>query len=169
MKRRTALQSLMALGGAAGAVPAWVRAAAQADPAAVLLEQSYPDLEGKPQALAQWKGRPMLVNFWATWCPPCVKEMPELDGLHKQHAGVQFLGLAIDSAVNVVKFASKLPVSYPLLVAGAGSIDVMRSLGNGPGALPFTVLLGADGRISRKILGPVDVADVEKWLREVAA
>lgn len=162
----------MALGGVAGTGPAWVRAAAAAAPAdaaASLLAQAYPDLQGRPQALSQWKGKPMLVNFWATWCPPCVKEMPELDALHKRHPGVEFLGLAVDSSANVVKFVAKLPVSYTLLVAGAGSIDIMRKLGNGPGGLPFTVLLAADGRISRQILGPVDIGDIDKWLAQATA
>lgn len=159
----------MALGGAAGTGPAWVRAASSSDPAAGLLTQTFPDLQGQPQPLAQWKGKPMLVNFWATWCPPCVKEMPELDALHKRHAGVQFLGLAVDSSANVVKFVAKLPVSYTLLVAGAGSIDLMRRLGNAPGGLPFTVILAADGRITKQILGPVDPAGLDKWLTEVAA
>lgn len=168
MKRRTLLRSLALLGGMAGAGPAWVRAAAP-DAAAALLGQSYPDLQGRPQPLAQWKGKPMLLNFWATWCPPCVKEMPELDALHKRHAGVQFLGLAVDSSPNVVKFVSKVPVSYTLLIAGAGSIDIMRKLGNGPGGLPFTVLLDADGRITKQILGPVDVQALDKLLVEIAA
>lgn len=172
MKRRTVLRSLAALGGLAAVQSGLVRGAAAADTAgsaAGLLAQSFPDTQGKPQPLSQWKGKPMLVNFWATWCPPCVKEMPELDALHKQHPGVQFLGLAIDTSANVGKFMAKVPVSYPVLIAGPGSIDLMRKLGNAPGGLPFTVLLGADGAIRQQILGPVDVATLEKTLTALAA
>ncbi|CAM3590036.1 Thioredoxin domain-containing protein [Bordetella sputigena] len=173
MKRRTVLRTLL-LGGIPGAAPALVRAApaapaapadsSAADPGAGLLAQTYPDLQGKPQPLAQWKSKPLVVNFWATWCPPCVKEMPELDELHKRHPQVGFLGLAVDTAPNVVKFVSKVPVSYTLLVAGPGVIDVMRKLGNAPGGLPFTLVLAADGRIRKQILGPVDIADLDRML-----
>jgi thiol-disulfide isomerase/thioredoxin len=168
MKRRTVLRSL-ALLGAAAACPGLVRAATDDDAASLLLAQTYPDLAGRPQAMAQWKGRPMLVNFWATWCAPCVKEMPELDGLQKRHPGVRFMGLAVDTSANVVKFVSKVPVSYPLLITGPGSIDLMRKLGNGPGGLPFTVVLDADGRIRKQILGPVDVVGLDKLLVDISA
>lgn len=169
MKRRTVLRSLALLGSVAGAGPAWVRAAGESDAVSGLLAQAYSDLKGQPQPLAQWKGKPMLVNFWATWCAPCVKEMPELDDLHKRHPGVQFLGLAVDTPANVVKFVTKVPVSYTVLVTGPGSIDLMRKLGNGPGALPFTVLLDANGRIKKQILGAVDIAAMDKLLNDVAA
>lgn len=165
MKRRTVLRTLL-LGGVAGAAPALATSVSPADstPGAALLAQTYPDPQGKPQPLAQWKGKPLVVNFWATWCPPCVKEMPELDELHKRHPQAALLGLAVDTAANVVKFVSKVPVSYPLLVAGPGIIDLMRKLGNGPGGLPFTVVLGADGGIRKQILGPVDIAELDRLL-----
>ncbi|OZI20573.1 hypothetical protein CAL26_24085 [Bordetella genomosp. 9] len=165
MKRRTVLRTLL-LGGLSGGLSGGLAGAASAagNASAGLLAQTYPDLQGQPQPLAQWKGKPIVVNFWATWCPPCVKEMPELDELHKRHPQVTFLGLAVDTAANVVKFASKVPVSYPLLVTGPGSIDLMRKLGNGPGGLPFTLVLGADGGIRKQILGPVDMAELDRML-----
>jgi thiol-disulfide isomerase/thioredoxin len=170
MKRRTLLRSLSLLAGAAVAGPARVGAATPADSAvSELLAQAYPDADGRSQPLAQWKGRPMLINFWATWCGPCVKEMPELDALHSQHPDVQFLGIAIDTPPNVVKFLSKIPVKYQVLVAGTGGIGLMRKLGNGPGALPFTIVLGADGRIKKQILGAVEIAALGGVLADVAA
>jgi thiol-disulfide isomerase/thioredoxin len=162
---------LCTLGSAAvaGAVVAAKAAGTPAaDPGAALLAQSYPDLEGRSQPLSQWKGRPMLVNFWATWCAPCVKEMPELDAMSKRHPGVQFLGLAVDTSPNVAKFVAKIPVSYPLLTAGMGSIGLMRTLGNGPGGLPFTVILAADGSIRKQILGPVDPAALDALLAQLS-
>jgi thiol-disulfide isomerase/thioredoxin len=118
--------------------------------------------------MAQWKGRPMLVNFWATWCAPCVKEMPELDALSQRHRAVQFVGLAVDTASNVAKFVAKVPVSYPLLIAGPGSIGLMRNLGNGPGGLPFTTIFAADGELKAHILGPVDPAQLDGTLAGLA-
>jgi thiol-disulfide isomerase/thioredoxin len=154
----------------AGASAPWLaRAAGNADAAAELLAQTWPDGHGRAQSMAQWKGRPLLVNFWATWCAPCVREMPELDALGKRHAGVQFVGLAVDTAANVGKFVAKIPVSYPVLITGPGSIDLMRRLGNGPGGLPFTVVLGADGRIRKQILGPVDPAALDGLLSSLSA
>jgi thiol-disulfide isomerase/thioredoxin len=171
MNRRTLLRSLCTLAGAAAAGAAFASRAAgtpSPDPAADLLAQAYPDLEGRAQALSQWKGRPMLVNFWATWCAPCIKEMPELDALSRRYPRVQFVGLAIDTSPNVAKFVAKVPVSYPLLTAGMGSIGLMRSLGNGPGGLPFTVILAADGSIRKQILGPVDPSVLDELLTQLS-
>jgi thiol-disulfide isomerase/thioredoxin len=167
MKRRTILQSLALLCGATASTPAWVRPVSQAEAISGLLAQAYPDLNGQSQALSRWKGKPILVNFWATWCAPCVKEMPELDGLYTRHPNVQFLGLAVDTSVNVVKFMLKIPISYPVLITGPSGIGLMRRLGNGPGGLPFTVVLDADGEIRKQILGPVNVASLDKLLTEV--
>jgi thiol-disulfide isomerase/thioredoxin len=173
MNRREFIQHGMVFGafaavaGMSAVVPAM--AAGDADAAAALLAQSYPDLDGKPRPLAEWRGKPMVINFWATWCAPCVKEMPELDTLQKQHSKAQFVGIGIDSATNMQKFAQKVSVSYPLLVAGPGGIDLMRKLGNGPGALPFTVILAEDGSVKRTILGPADPEEVAALLHQLGA
>ncbi len=133
-----------------------------------LLTREFPDLAGGRHRLADWQGKPMLINFWATWCAPCVKEMPELDALGKAHPEAQLVGIGIDTADNMRRFVAKVPVSYPLLVAGPGAIDLMRSLGNGPGGLPFTVLLGKDGTISHKVLGTVKMDDISARLKSLA-
>jgi thiol-disulfide isomerase/thioredoxin len=173
MNRREFIQHGVALGafavfgGAFGVQPA--SAADAADGAAALLAQSYPDLDGKARRMADWRGKPMVINFWATWCAPCVKEMPELDALQKQHPKAQFVGIGIDSATNMQKFAQKVAVSYPLLVAGPGGIDLMRKLGNGPGALPFTVILAEDGSVKRTILGAASPEEVAALLQQLGA
>jgi thiol-disulfide isomerase/thioredoxin len=130
----------------------------------VLLNRSLPDPDGKPHALSAWKGQVMVVNFWATWCGPCVHEMPQLDALQKTYPSVRFVGIGIDSADNIRAYLGKVQVSYPLLVMDTGGSDLIRQLGNAPGGLPFTVILAEDGSISRKILGRIDSSDVAHTL-----
>lgn len=114
-----------------------------------------PDMAGHEQSMAQWRDRPLVINFWATWCPPCVKEMPDLNRLAIQHPGAQFLGIAIDTASNVTEFVKKIPVFYPIFVAGLGGVSLVRALGNAAGGLPFTVLVRSQGDLGPVILGPV--------------
>lgn len=131
----------------------------------VLFRQTLPDLVGTAQDIAQWRGRPMLVNFWATWCAPCVKEMPDLDRLQAEFPGVAFVGIGIDSAPNMVAFVEKVPVAYPLLEARSTGLELMRELGNRNGGLPFTVILAEDGRILRSIMGQVEPDEIRATLR----
>jgi thiol-disulfide isomerase/thioredoxin len=116
---------------------------------------SMPDDGGKMQEFAQWKGKTLILNFWATWCAPCVQEMPDLSALQIQSKGknLQILGIGIDSASNIKEFVSKYPVNYPLYVAGMDGSELSRQFGNQGGGLPFTVLLGPDGRIRKTYLG----------------
>lgn len=120
-----------------------------------LYAQSLNDLEGRAQPLAQWKGKPLLVNFWATWCGPCVREMPELSHLAGEEGGKRFnvIGIGIDSPTNMSQFAAKHRIAYPLYVAGMGGTELSRSLGNDKGGLPYTVLIGADGQVIKTYLG----------------
>jgi thiol-disulfide isomerase/thioredoxin len=120
-----------------------------------LYAQSLNDLNGKPQSLGQWKGKPLLVNFWASWCAPCVSEMPELSALAAKDGGkhVNVIGIGIDSPTNLVEFVKKTKVSYPLYVGGMSGTDLSRELGNAAGGLPFTVLIGADGQVRKTYLG----------------
>lgn len=122
---------------------------------ASLYATSLNDLAGKPQPLAQWKGKPLLVNFWASWCAPCVSEMPELSELAAKDGGkhVNVIGIGIDSPTNLAEFARKIKISYPLYVGGMGGTDLARALGNPSGGLPFTVLIGADGQVRKTYLG----------------
>ncbi len=137
------------------------------DAAARLLALTLPDLEGKPQSLSQWKGRVLVVNFWATWCPPCKEEMPEFSRLHIEHAsnGVQFVGISIDTADKVQAFSKETPVSYPLLIGGLENLDLASDLGNRAKGLPFTVVLRPDGSPQQVKLGKFATADLEKTIR----
>lgn len=120
-----------------------------------LLSQSLLDASGRSHDLAQWKGKPLIVNFWATWCTPCVEEMPELSALQSEIASrnVQILGIGIDSAANIAEFSTKYNISYPLYVGGMSGTELSRQLGNPAGGLPFTVLIGRDGEVKKTYLG----------------
>jgi thiol-disulfide isomerase/thioredoxin len=126
-----------------------------APPVASLYAQTMADAAGKQQALSQWKGKAVLVNFWAPWCAPCVQEMPELDGLALGELGkkVQILGIGIDSPSNIAEFGTRLKISYPIYVAGMSGTDLSRQFGNTAGGLPYTVLIGADGQVKKTYIG----------------
>ena len=162
-RRRWLAWTGVAVGGAAlGAGAAWWRLRPRepdAQASAILFGQTLPDAAGRPLALSSLAGRPLVVNFWATWCPPCVEEMPELSALHDELAprGLAMLGIGIDQPDKIAEFARRHPVSYPLVVAGMGGAELGRHFGNVTGALPFTVLLDRRGGISHRILGRVDI------------
>ena len=120
---------------------------------AALFAQTLPDLSGKPQKLSQWQGKPLIINFWATWCAPCIEEMPGLAALQAEVAPVQIIGIGVDTQENIAQFAEKMHIYYPLYVAGTGAIDLMRQFGNSAGGLPFTVLVGLDGKVKKVYLG----------------
>lgn len=115
------------------------------------------NLDGKPQSLAAYKGRPVVINFWASWCGPCVAEMPELSALQREYAkkGIQFVGLGVDSAANVKTFLQKVKVEYPVYIAGFGGADLARAFGNNAGGLPFTVVIDAKGTVRSTKLGQI--------------
>jgi len=121
-----------------------------------LYQNEFADVNGKSHPLSDFLGKPLVVNFWATWCPPCVHEMPDLQSLFEQHPQAGFVGLAVDTSVNVRNFSTqKVQVSYPLLIVGFDGIELMRPLGNTSGGLPFTVIFDARGQVSERMLGPV--------------
>jgi thiol-disulfide isomerase/thioredoxin len=160
-KRRAALIALAALSAGAAGLGAqrWLRSGPQAVPAVnVLFGLQLPDLQGRPQAFNQWRGRLLLANFWATWCEPCREEVPALVRLHEKSAGtsLQVVGISVDSAANVRDFADKFRISYPLVIGGLESIDLVRELGNRSGGLPFTVLLGTSGTLLATHIGAMN-------------
>lgn len=129
-----------------------------------LFGHTLPDADGKPQSLAQWKGKPMVVNFWATWCAPCVQEMPELSALQTEIAPrkIQIVGIGIDSPSNIKDFASKYKIAYPVYVAGMEGTELARQFGNQAGGLPFTVLIGADGKVRKTYLGKLKMEELRR-------
>ncbi len=132
-----------------------------------LLKMTLPDLQGAPQALAQWNGKIRVINYWATWCPPCVEEMPFFSRLQERYAaqGVQFVGIGMDETAKMQAFVQKTPVSYPLLVGGTES--------NGNPALtlrgmPYTVVLDREGKVAFSIYGGVKENELEPVLSRLA-
>lgn len=143
-------------------------AAAQAEssPSARLFAMQLPDAAGQEQPLEQWRGQELVLNFWASWCAPCVEEMPELEALHAdlQASERQAIGIAIDSVDNVAQFASAHQISYPLYAGGIDATDLSRAFGNPSGGLPFTVWLRADGSVAKTYLGRLDMAALRRDL-----
>jgi len=135
--------------------------------AAELLATPLPDLSGQPRRLAEWQGKIVLCNFWATWCAPCRKEIPMLVALRNQYAaqGFEIVGIAVDNEAKVSEFASKYGISYPILVAEARGIDLIRALGNTAGALPFTVILDRSGAIVSRKLGILHITEIEPKIK----
>ena len=136
--------------------------------ATALFAHTFNDANGQPQAMNQWHGAWLVVNFWATWCAPCVEEMPDLQQVQAEYAnrGVTVVGLAIDSAGAVKRFRDELKLELPLLVAGASGSELVRQLGNPSGALPYTVLIDQRGHIVQSKLGQIRAAELRAWLDE---
>jgi thiol-disulfide isomerase/thioredoxin len=136
---------------------------------AQLLAQTLPDAGGQPQSLSQWQGKHLVVNFWATWCAPCVEEMPELTTLQSEIAprNIQILGIGIDSSANIAEFSTKYKIGYPLYVAGMEGTQLSREFGNQAGGLPFTVLIGSDGKIRKTYLGRLKMDELRKDLAKL--
>jgi len=134
-----------------------------------LLALTLPDSDGNAQSVRQWQGKLLVVNFWATWCPPCREEMPGFSRLQSKLAGngVQFVGIGIDSADKIRGFAAQTPVSYPLLVGSPGLMEIVSQLGNDAGGLPYTVILGRDGTLQKTRLGAWKEVDLEKVLGDM--
>jgi thiol-disulfide isomerase/thioredoxin len=130
--------------------------------AGALFGVALPDAKGREQAIGQWKGKVLVVNFWATWCVPCREEMPEFVKAQQEFGprGLQFVGIAIDEVAKVEAFAAELGLNYPVLIGGYGAIELSRTFGNRLGALPFTVIVDRAGRISHTQLGPIKDAQL---------
>jgi thiol-disulfide isomerase/thioredoxin len=125
-----------------------------------------PDLGGTPQALTQWRGKVVVLNFWATWCAPCREEIPLFVKLQNQYGaqGLQFVGVAIDQPEKVKPYAAELGMNFPILIGGVEAIDLTRTLGNRASVLPFTVIVGRDGRIVASEIGVMHRAKLEPVL-----
>jgi len=137
--------------------------------AAPLMGLTLPDVDGKDQRLDQWKGKVLVVNFWATWCEPCRKEMPEFVKAQARFSGkgLQFVGIAIDQPDKIRQFARELNLNYPSLVGGYGALELSKGLGNRVMALPFTVIVNRNGEIAYTQMGPLNSVKLDLILTEL--
>jgi len=158
-----ALVGLLALGAGAYVARTTITPSPVGNEATALLGTSLPDLDGHEQSIGQWRGKVIVVNFWATWCAPCREEIPQF--VRTQTAlgdrGLQFVGIAVDQADKAQQFAKELGVNYPTLVGGMGAMHLSATLGNDLMALPFTVVVDRAGRIAHTQLGQLKQAQLD--------
>lgn len=158
------------------ALQATLEARAPSPPAGVIVARrgerlpalTLAGLDGKPVALPDaWSGRVTLVNLWATWCAPCLQEMPDLQAYAVEQgvSGVQVVGIALDDAATVRAFLDRHGIRYPVLIDAPGPADAGVRLGNKAGVLPYSALIAADGRLLKTRIGPfADTADIARWV-----
>jgi thiol-disulfide isomerase/thioredoxin len=157
-----------AVAGLAGAGVAWRRHVLTDMPSealSTLWASEFESPTGEVLRLADFQGKPLVLNFWATWCAPCVEEMPLIDAFYRQNSGKgwQVLGLAIDQPSRVRQFLAQHPVSYPVGLAGLNGTELGKVLGNSQGGLPFTVVLNAQGHLKQRKLGKLSEDEVNNW------
>lgn len=166
-------------GAGSSTLPGSATAAASAASAPVIVgdqlsaafwQQQFDTPQGGTLALAGAQGRPTLINFWATWCPPCVKEMPELARFHRDFGpkGWRVIGLAIDGPTPVKQFLTKVAVGFDIGLAGFGGTELAQALGNASGGLPFSVLIDAQGRVMHRKMGATHYDELAAWAAKMA-
>ena len=154
--------------GVVGKSPETATAPASALP---IFELVLADLKGQPQGLGQWRGKVLVVNYWATWCLPCREEMPGFSRLQDKYRdkGVQFVGISIDTADKIIEFQKTTPVSYPLLIGDMTVMENSAKLGNSRQALPFTAVFDREGRLAATKLGRLSEPELDRRLAELVS
>jgi thiol-disulfide isomerase/thioredoxin len=130
-----------------------------------LWQQKFEQLDGTLLPMSSFQGKALILNFWATWCPPCVEELPLLNAFFQENStkGWQVLGLAVDQPVPVKRFLQQSPLNFPVALAGFAGVELSRSLGNLSGGLPYTVVLGRGGEVQHRKMGRVNPSDLAAW------
>ena len=120
--------------------------------------------DGKPANSENWRGKVLVLNFWASWCPPCVEEMPALDRIAQEYASknVLIVGIGIDSPSKIREFLQKTPVSYPIVLGGLEGSNLSKQMGNTQGALPYTVVINSKGKSIYTKLGKISEEELKK-------
>mgnify|MGYP000234544402 CR=1 FL=1 len=166
-KRRWALGAIGATAVGAGLAASWWRnRPAPAAPSTGLWARQWSSPQGQTFGMQSFQGRPLLINFWATWCPPCIEELPLIEAFFQKNKsnGWQVLGLAVDKSERVQAFLTTTPLSFPIGMAGLEGTQLSRELGNSTGSLPFTVVFGSDGQVAQRKLGRISQMDLDQWL-----
>jgi thiol-disulfide isomerase/thioredoxin len=156
-----------AFAAAAGAGWAWWRTADARDSALWSLRFETPS--GGELKMSSFRGKPLVLNFWATWCAPCLKEMPQLQRFHVEYEprGWQVLGLALDRTGPVNEFLKRVRVGFPVALAGMDGFDLTHELGNTLGVLPFTVVFDSSGRAVHRKVGETSFNELAKWAKAI--
>ena len=172
-RRHWITAGVAAFAGVAGALVAWQKY----QPQGVLdvavqnfWNQSFEKPEGGTLEMSAFRGKPLLVNFWATWCPPCIEELPLIDAFYKanQDKSFQVVGLAVDQPSQVRRFLTQKPLQFQNGLAGMVGTELGVSLGNAQSALPYSVLFDAKGRLLAQKAGKLDQKDLDGWLKKVS-
>jgi thiol-disulfide isomerase/thioredoxin len=168
-----ALVALVTAGSAAGGYTVrrwWMSSAADASDkrirADAIFAARFANLSGGTEALEQWRGRVLVVNFWATWCAPCREEIPLFIQMQKHYGarGLQFVGVAIDQREPVAAFQREFGMNYPVLLGGLEAMELMRSTGNRMGVLPYTLVIDRAGRVASSKLGGLKEDQLERLI-----
>jgi thiol-disulfide isomerase/thioredoxin len=167
--RRALLVAAGLAAGGAGLGLAWWRSGrvgALAEPVEGFWSLQWERPGGGVLAASALRGRPLLINFWATWCPPCIEELPLINDFYLQNKsnGWQVIGLAVDNLAAVGRFLERMPVDFPIGMAGLAGTELGRGLGNLTGGLPFTVVLDSAGAVAQRKLGQVKKDDLQSWV-----
>jgi peroxiredoxin len=138
---------LLALGG--GVVVKYYGSPVSLFDKSPLPDFSFPDVMGKQHNISEWHGKILVINFWATWCPPCIKEIPEFMSIQEEYSakGLQVIGVALDNKESVEAYLAKLSVNYPILIGDMAGIALSQKLGNSMGVVPYTLIVNQQGQI----------------------
>ena len=167
-RRMAAYVGIAALATIAGVGVAWQHHQAGVLPVDVMdafWSSEFETPSGEVMLMSSFKGHPLVINFWATWCTPCVEEMPLIDSFFSEnkHKNWQVIGLAIDQPSRVRQFLSQFPVQYPIGLAGLSGTALAKRLGNEVGGLPFTVVFDAEGRLIHRKVGKLTANEIKNW------
>jgi thiol-disulfide isomerase/thioredoxin len=170
-RRQLILVIVVAVAAAAAGygINAWRLSDADRGAAEAVMASGFSDTDGRLQPLSQWRGKVLVVNFWATWCAPCREEIPGFVRLQEKYRdrGLQFVGIAIDQRDKVQAFAREFGMNYPVLLGGIDSVEMSRQAGNRAGALPYTVLIDRGGRIVGMELGGVKESKLDTMIQRL--
>ena len=134
-----------------------------------VLDATFPDLSGKPHKIGNWKGKVLVVNFWATWCPPCLEEIPIFVRLQREmgQQGLQFVGIAVDQSANVAQFVANNAVNYPVMIGQLDAIKVAELAGNQSGGLPYTLVFDRQGHVVSRHYGGLTEGELRPILQKL--
>jgi len=172
-RRRRALGVVVggaaALAGAGLAWRHWALHDTKGDTADALWSMQFDKPEGGKLVMADFRSKPLLINFWATWCVPCVRELPALQRFQRDQAGRgwQVIALAVDQPVPVIEFVNRFKLELTVALAGIDGLEWQRAMGNDKGGLPFSVALDAAGVARQRKLGETTLDDLNRWAAEI--